>query len=665
VPTDLLFDTEAHRITLAVVPGTGTSAGFSLYIDGERVYSFRASRSDGIDGLTANGSLIVGQEQDQVNGGFSTAQVLQGEVSEVRVWDRALSNAEVAATAFATIVDPASEPDLVSHWTADPATGLMIDGTGGAALTPTTTTGSGTPPSIVVMAASGNDILNGGAGNDLLKGGIGDDELTGGTGNDTLDGGAGEDTAAFAGEDAITLDLRITGAQDSGQGVDTLLRIDHVTTGDGRDRLIGNESANRLDGGGGNDILNGFHGDDTLLGGAGADWLIGNLGLDTASYVTSAGGVIADLGDASRNLGEARGDVYRDIENLEGSLFSDSLRGDDMANLLSGLDGDDTLVGLGGDDTLIGGPGQDRLVGASGIDTASYATAAASVIADLANAARNLGEASGDTYLAVENLTGGAFSDSLRGDAGHNVLTGLAGADTLIGYEGNDTLSGGVGADRLIGGIGTDTADYASALSGVIADLANPAANGAEAAGDTYLSVENLGGSGFGDILRGNHLDNVLRGAEGDDSLIGREGRDSLEGGAGNDILRGDGGNDTLRGGAGEDVLIGGLGQDNLSGGDDADVFVFQTVADTQIGAQRDQIEDFTRGSDVINLAAMVPGAFTFVGTDPFSAANQIRVIETATGSSLLQINTDADMAAEAEIWVEAVTGLTADDFIL
>lgn len=56
---------------------------------------------------------------------------------------------------------------------------------------------------------------------------------------------------------------------------------------------------------------------------------------------------------------------------------------------------------------------------------------------------------------------------------------------------------------------------------------------------------------------------------------------------------------------------------------------------------------------------------FSFIGTDPFTAINQIRVIETATGSSIVQFNTDADLTAEAELRVGGVTGLTMDDFAL
>ncbi|SMX50783.1 M10 family metallopeptidase C-terminal domain-containing protein [Maliponia aquimaris] len=654
VPIDALFDGQPHRITLSVATVSGPvqpsdRAGFTLHIDGESVYSYRAPAFTTFGGLTSGGSLIVGQEQDAVGGGYSTGQVLQGEVSEVRVWNRAMGNAEVAGMGLGPLADPTSAPGLVSLWTADPASGLMLDALGGAALTPNTTSGAGALPQIVTQIGGGNDVMDSGAGNDSLNGGAGDDELRGGAGDDHLDGGAGEDTAAFAGPDAVTVDLRITGAQDTGEGLDTLVGIEHLASGAGNDRLFGNDGANRLDAGEGNDILNGLGGDDTLTGGAGADWLVGNTGRDTAAYGSAGGGLVADLANAALNTGDARGDTYVGIENLSGSAFADSLRGDAGANLLSGGAGDDTLIGMAGDDTLEGGQGADRLIGATGLDLASHATAAVPVIADLANPGLNTGDARGDSYLGVEGLIGSALADSLRGDSAANLLRGGAGADTLIGQDGNDTLSGDAGGDRLIGGAGSDTALYASAGAGLIADLVNVALNTGDARGDSYLSVENLHGSAFGDVLRGNHLDNVLTGGAGADVLIGREGAD------------------TLQGGAGADTLLGGTGVDVLSGGAEADVFVFASVAETGIGAARDRIVDFEQGLDLVNLSAMAPGVLEFRGLSGFAPSGnaELRLVETAAGSTVVQLDVDGDGTRDAEIMVEGVTGLTAADFIL
>ena len=149
----------------------------------------------------------------------------------------------------------------------------------------------------------------------------------------------------------------------------------------------------------------------------------------------------ASLADASVNTGDAAGDTYISIENLTGSWADDILIGDAGNNVLDGN------IGLGAD-TLIGGAGADTLIGSGGNDTASYETASSGVIANLADTSVNTGDAAGDTYIGIANLTGSAFDDTLTGDDNSNTLTGGAG---------NDILDGGAGIDTLVGGVGNDT----------------------------------------------------------------------------------------------------------------------------------------------------------------------------------------------------------------
>jgi hypothetical protein len=98
----------------------------------------------------------------------------------------------------------------------------------------------------------------------------------------------------------------------------------------------------------------------------------------------------------------------------------------------------DTLRGLGGDDALEGRGGGDDLVGGAADDTASYLHAPAGVRASLADPASNTGSARGDSYTAIENLTGSRFADTLTGDALPNRLTGARGPDVLNGLGGAD-----------------------------------------------------------------------------------------------------------------------------------------------------------------------------------------------------------------------------------
>jgi hypothetical protein len=47
--------------------------------------------------LTANGALVLGQDQDSLNGGFSSTQAFLGQLDEVAVYQKALTQARVQA----------------------------------------------------------------------------------------------------------------------------------------------------------------------------------------------------------------------------------------------------------------------------------------------------------------------------------------------------------------------------------------------------------------------------------------------------------------------------------------------------------------------------------------------------------------------------------------
>jgi serralysin len=331
--------------------------------------------------------------------------------------------------------------------------------------------------------------------------------------------------------------------------------IENAFGGSGSDTITGNFAANMLTGGAGADQLFGGTDNDLLLGGLGGDWLDGGADTDTASYEGAAAGVYANLLTPNVNNGDAAGDSYVSIENLSGSATADVLAGDNLGNSLFGLGGNDSLVGNGGDDILTGGVGADLLNGGAGMDTASYEGAAAGVYANLLTQSENNGDAAGDSYYSVENLSGSTAADILAGDNLGNSLFGLGGNDFLVGNGGNDTLTGGAGADNLNGGAGVDTASYEGAAAGVYANLLTPNVNNGDAAGDVYVSIENLSGSAMGDVLAGDNLGNSLFGLGGNDSLVGYGGSDILDGGAGADMLVGGAGVDTLTGGIGDDMF--------------------------------------------------------------------------------------------------------------
>ena len=134
-------------------------------------------------------------------------------------------------------------------------------------------------------------------------------------------------------------------------------------------------------------------------------------------------------------------------DQLTGAEREDILNGGSGQDMLSGLAGNDVLLGGSDNDILIGGAGADTLVGGSGIDTASYQNAGGAVFASLqqASAAALSGDAAGDSFDSVENLTGSDYDDTLEGDVFGNDLRGGKGNDLLRGGGGDDTYLFGRG----------------------------------------------------------------------------------------------------------------------------------------------------------------------------------------------------------------------------
>ena len=529
----------------------------------------------------------------------------------------------------------------------------------------------------VIFGQGGDDELYGGNDNDELYGGVGDDTLYGQDGSNYIDGGVDVDTISYEGlSSGVEVFLNTLIARHD-VFEDELHGIENVVGTEFDDLIVGDNVSN---------VIRSLGGNDTIDGGFGFDTIDGGTGTDRVSYTFYGGPLSIDLvtGLVAFPGNSALTEQLTSIENIETGGGNDTVTGDSAGNEIDGDLGNDLLfgradidrlVGGDGDDVLLGGLGADVLRGEAGNDRAQYHQASAGLRADLLAPQTNTGEAAGDTYFMIENLYGTRFSDVLLGDAGPNaiyghlgndVLYGRAGNDTLDGRAGNEILLGGPGSDRLDGGAGIDRAQYGQAAAGLRADLQSPGTNTGEAAGDTYVLVENLFGSRFDDVLLGNadanaiygHLGNdVLHGRAGNDVLLGGRGRDRLDGGAGidlaqysqataglradlqvpgtntgeaagdtyvlveslfgsrfNDVLlgnadanaiRGHFGNDALAGRAGNDVLRGGAGSDVLNGRAGNDALFGDANADRFIfgaGGGRDSVRDFQDNADTLDL---------------------------------------------------------------
>ena len=324
-----------------------------------------------------------------------------------------------------------------------------------------------------LFGLGGNDGLYGSGGNDSLYGGDGNDVLGGGTGNDVIDGGAGIDTANFLTAINAIVNLNLTGAQNTGYGMDTLISIENIQSGGGNDVLVGNSRANVLTakmgadvlyGGFGNDTLNSGLGNDTLTGGFGNDLINGGLGVDTAKFK----GTLNASVDLNLTGGQNTGygiDTLISIENVVSGTGNDVLIGNAFANVLTanvgddqlyGGDGNDSLYGGYGNDLLSGGTGNDSIDGGVGTDTVGYLGIIDAHVDLSQTGAQNTGYGV-DTLTSIENIILGSGNDVLTGSTLANVIAAGSGSDSVSGGDGNDTLYGGDGNDSLTGGAGADT----------------------------------------------------------------------------------------------------------------------------------------------------------------------------------------------------------------
>jgi hypothetical protein len=371
--------------------------------------------------------------------------------------------------------------------------------------------------------------------------------LTGLGGGDTLSGTAANHAntyASYAGSaNGVTVDLNyIDGSGTFGGDAtgDKLMLIDNLIGSSFDDTFVANNVANIFDGGAGGvdtvsylastagvnvDLSNttgagtsggyangdkfinisniiGSNYDDTFFASAAANFFDGSghgVNGDTVSYARSANAVVVDLynhqglagDDASANHGVSysTGDTYNNIQNVVGSAYNDTFYADGNANKFDGG----------------GGTG----------DTVSYQYANSdghspnAIVASLATGTGTSGDAAGDTYTNIENLTGSAYVDStLIGNTGANTLTALGTTTTNVlsgggASSGTDVLDGRLGgSNTLIAGSGNNTFMVSAHNSDTIVNATTGATNlveanglGANGDGVTTLKFYDLGAS--------------------------------------------------------------------------------------------------------------------------------------------------------------------------
>ena len=219
----------------------------------------------------------------------------------------------------------------------------------------------------------------------------------------------------------------------AGGGVDTIVAPDVANTWMLRDAwnsTVGNvtfRDAEHLRGGGVADTFRFQPGSGTWAG------IDGRTGTDLMDYSALTAGVSVDLeaGTAARVTGTVSG-----MENVTGTSYADTLRGDAGNNVLVAMGGGDVMHGGAGDDTMDGGAGNDDLDGGDGNDLMRA----------------GLGNDSAVGGIGADVMYAGAGDDSMNGAGGHDWLFGEAGNDSLHGGNARDIVFGGDGFDVLGGG---------------------------------------------------------------------------------------------------------------------------------------------------------------------------------------------------------------------
>ncbi|GKT33579.1 hypothetical protein ADUPG1_007437, partial [Aduncisulcus paluster] len=420
-----------------------------------------------------------------------------------------------------------------------------------------------------------------------------------------------------------TVEVRYSGST----VVDKISNIENIVATSGDDTLYGDDENNTLKGLLGDDILEGGKGDDYLDGGTG--------GSDTAYYNQATSGVNVDLGidNIAQAIGGEQGsDTLVSIENVIGSQYNDTFKGNNAASNI--FDGGYVLS-----------TGVENINDENDtVDYSSLTNATDKIVVDLSNtttanvAVTVTGTLQNpDTLRNIENIIGSFGDDTFTGNSDSNKLEGKAGDDTFL----ITSASVGAEADIIDGGANTtvgDTVDFSGVTNTnyfvdvnlgsqdlLLKDQSN---SDVVVRDDTVLNIENITGTQNEDRIIGDSSKNILKGEAGtdhieggagndiiyggdntdnattsttyefldggadDDTIYGGAGNDSIYGGsgigedslygeAGDDIIRGgsgidviDGGadDDTLSGDAGEDTLYGGLGDDEISGGTEGDV---------------------------------------------------------------------------------------------
>ena len=247
--------------------------------------------------------------------------------------------------------------------------------------------------------------------------------------------------------------------------------------------------------------------DDLFIANSAANSFVGNGGNDTVSYIkaTDGNGVTVDLNAGVGTGGYAEGDRYDGIRNAVGTSYDDTFVANNLANNFDGGLGSNTVSyaasNLGVTVNLLTGEGSDGYAAGDRYTSIQNVIGSASDDLFIANGAVNrfdggvstatshnrVSYASDTADLTIDLLTPGAagIGGNAEGDTYVNIqdLTGGAGNDTFIASAAANNFDGGGGLHNRV--------SYASDTANLTIDLLNPGATGigGNAQGDTLSLI--------------------------------------------------------------------------------------------------------------------------------------------------------------------------------
>src|SRR6056297_1398323 len=298
-------------------------------------------------------------------------------------------------------------------------------------------------------------------------------------------------------------------------------------------------------------VIVGSDDNDDLVGTAGDDYI--GTGNATPNGDTVTGSTGNDTIDMAGNDGE-NGFISLDYRNMAGPLTVDIDGAADTGSVVKGADGTDTLVGVaqplaagwtnGGlaivgtaaGDTFNLAPGDEQWMsvrGGDGIDSYNI-NGSGLVRMDFRDATQGIdvnlatGAIADDGFGNAETISGATPVFEIYGSDGDDTVVMSDAGDSYRYFGGANTNTGGTDFERVrydVGQVQRIEADLSAGQVNVIADGGTFT--------DTVSSIENLRGSGGGDLMIADGSGVRLEGRAGDDTLVGGLGNDSAVLGSG------------------------------------------------------------------------------------------------------------------------------------